>query len=133
MGNAVFEEKKAYYKMSNFVLTSTLIEPKTTEIKTGPEAQLYEMINQNEKQYGVKKKALLVVGDEEGFFLSLIFRGWNDRGRRSAIFLHHGGCPVCRHQPWPNRPGSRCLFLGRPIRITCEGYRRRRPISGRRR
>uniref|UniRef100_UPI0025C56124 hypothetical protein n=1 Tax=Megasphaera sp. TaxID=2023260 RepID=UPI0025C56124 len=35
---------------------STLIEPKTTEIKTGPEAQLYEMINQNEKQYGVKEK-----------------------------------------------------------------------------
>lgn len=56
MGNGVFEEKKAYYKMSNFVLTSTLIEPKTTEIKTGPEAQLYEMINQNEKQYGVKEK-----------------------------------------------------------------------------
>lgn len=27
-----------------------------TEIKTGPEAQLYEMINQNEKQYGVKEK-----------------------------------------------------------------------------
>lgn len=42
--------------MSNFVPTSTLIEPKTTEIKTGPEAQLYEMINQNEKQYGVKEK-----------------------------------------------------------------------------
>ena len=42
--------------MSNFVLTSTLIEPKTTEIKTGPEAQLYEMINQNEEQYGVKEK-----------------------------------------------------------------------------
>lgn len=42
--------------MSNFVLTSTLIEPKTTEIKTGSEAQLYEMINQNEKQYGVKEK-----------------------------------------------------------------------------
>ncbi len=42
--------------MSNFVLTSTLIEPKTTEIKTGLEAQLYEMINQNEKQYGVKEK-----------------------------------------------------------------------------
>ena len=42
--------------MSNFVLTSTLIEPKMTEIKTGPEAQLYEMINQNEEQYGVKEK-----------------------------------------------------------------------------
>lgn len=42
--------------MSNFVLTSTLIEPKTTEIKTGPEAQLYEMINQNEEQYGVNEK-----------------------------------------------------------------------------
>ena len=42
--------------MSKFVPTSTLIEPKTTEIKTGPEAQLYEMINQNEKQYGVKEK-----------------------------------------------------------------------------
>lgn len=56
MGNVVFEEKKAYYKMSNFVLTSTLIEPKTTEIKTGPEAQLYEMINQNEEQYGVNEK-----------------------------------------------------------------------------
>ncbi len=42
--------------MSNFVLTSTLIEPKTTEIKTGLEAQLYEMINQNEEQYGVKEK-----------------------------------------------------------------------------
>ena len=42
--------------MSSFVPTCTLIEPKTTEIKTGPEAQLYEMINQNEKQYGVKEK-----------------------------------------------------------------------------
>lgn len=56
MGNAVFEEKKAYYKMSNFVLTSTIVEPKTTEIKTGPDAKLCEMINQNEKQYGVKEK-----------------------------------------------------------------------------
>lgn len=56
MGNAVFEEKKVYYKMSNFVLTSTIVEPKTTEIKTGPDAKLCKMINQNEKQYGVKEK-----------------------------------------------------------------------------
>ena len=55
MGNAVFEEKKAYYKMSNFILTSTLVEPKTTEIKTGPEARLYDMINRNEGQYGLKE------------------------------------------------------------------------------
>ncbi len=55
MGNAVFEEKKTYYKMSNFILTSTIIEPKITEIKTGPEANLYAIINQNERQYGVKK------------------------------------------------------------------------------
>ena len=41
--------------MSNFVLTSTIVEPKTTEIKTGPDAKLCEMINQNEKQYGVKE------------------------------------------------------------------------------
>ncbi|WP_308590056.1 DUF262 domain-containing HNH endonuclease family protein [uncultured Megasphaera sp.] len=56
MGNAVFEEKKAYYKMSNFILTSTLVEPKTTEIKTGPEARLYDMINRNESQYGLKEQ-----------------------------------------------------------------------------
>ena len=55
MGNAVFEEKKVYYKTSNFILTSTIIEPKTTEIKTGPEAKLYAIINQNERQYGVKE------------------------------------------------------------------------------
>ena len=55
MGNATFEGKKPYYKMSNFILTSTIIEPKTTEIKTGPEAKLYEMINKNEKQYGEKE------------------------------------------------------------------------------
>lgn len=55
MGNAVFEEKKTYYKTSNFILTSTIIEPKTTEIKTGPEANLYTIINQNEHQYGVKE------------------------------------------------------------------------------
>lgn len=55
MGNAVFEEKKTYYKTSNFILTSTIIEPKITEIKTGPEANLYAIINQNEHQYGVKE------------------------------------------------------------------------------
>lgn len=54
--------------MSNFVLTSTLIEPKTTEIKTGPEAQLYEMINQNEKKYGVKKKPFSLWATRRAFF-----------------------------------------------------------------
>ena len=42
----VFEEK-AYYKMSNFV-SFTLIGAENDQIKTGPEVQLYEMINQNE-------------------------------------------------------------------------------------
>ena len=55
MGNAVFEEKKTYYKASNFILTSTIVEPKTTEIKTGPEAKLYAIINKYENQYGVKE------------------------------------------------------------------------------
>lgn len=52
VGNKVYSEKEAAYKVSDFIMTSTLIEPVKTTVKNGTDTRLFAYINAFEKQYG---------------------------------------------------------------------------------
>ena len=49
--NATYKDKKSMFKDSDFILTSTLIEPMSTMVKNGQDTKLYSKINRYEKQY----------------------------------------------------------------------------------
>ena len=51
IGNGTYAEKRMAYKTSDFILTSTLIEPVVTEVKNGMDTRLFSYINKFEKQY----------------------------------------------------------------------------------
>lgn len=54
LGNSPFSDKVITYKNSDFILTSTLIEPVETGVKNGQDTRVCEYINKFEKQYEVK-------------------------------------------------------------------------------
>lgn len=51
VGNKPFKEKKSAYKGSDFIITTTLIEPVVTDVKNGMDTRLFSYINKFEKQY----------------------------------------------------------------------------------
>ncbi len=51
VGNARYEDKKETYRISDFIVTSTLIEPIQTTVKNGIDTVLFAYINEFEKQY----------------------------------------------------------------------------------
>ncbi len=51
IGNTSFEEKIPTYKLSDFIMTSTLVEPFMTTVKNGKDTVLCKTINRFEKQY----------------------------------------------------------------------------------
>ncbi len=50
-GNGKYDEKKDGYKLSDFIMTSTLVVPKQTTVKNGMDTKLCANINKYEKQY----------------------------------------------------------------------------------
>ena len=51
VGNGKYIDKMVAYKVSDFIMTSTLIEPLQTSVKNGMDTRLYAYINKFEKQY----------------------------------------------------------------------------------
>ena len=51
VGNSIFADKLEIYKKSQFIITSTIVEPLVTLVKNGQDTALYNLINQNEKNY----------------------------------------------------------------------------------
>ncbi|WP_022763317.1 DUF262 domain-containing protein [Butyrivibrio sp. AD3002] len=51
VGNGSFKEKCPAYRISDFVMTSTIIEPVETGVKNGLDTRLFAYINKFEKQY----------------------------------------------------------------------------------
>lgn len=51
IGNSIFAEKMEIYKKSQFIITSTIVEPLTTPVKNGQDTAFCNLINQNEKNY----------------------------------------------------------------------------------
>lgn len=56
VGNKIFNDKKACYKASSFILTSTIIEKVSTTVKRGMDATICQNINTYEKQYALDEK-----------------------------------------------------------------------------
>lgn len=63
VGNGSYNDKMVAYKISDFIMTSTLIEPVVTGVKNGLDTRLFAYINKFEKQYssdnGQWKKTLI--------------------------------------------------------------------------
>lgn len=51
LGNSTFAEKSEIYKMSQFIITSTIIEPLVTPVKNGQDTAFCNLINKYEKNY----------------------------------------------------------------------------------
>lgn len=51
VGNSIFADKLEIYKKSQFIITSTIVEPLVTPVKNGQDTAFYNLINQNEKNY----------------------------------------------------------------------------------
>lgn len=51
VGNSIFAEKLEIYKKSQFIITSTIVEPLATPVKNGQDTAFCNLINQNEKKY----------------------------------------------------------------------------------
>lgn len=51
VGNGKYIDKTVAYKVSDFIMTSTLIEPLQTSVKNGMDTRLFAYINKFEKQY----------------------------------------------------------------------------------
>lgn len=51
VGNGSYNDKMVAYKNSDFIMTSTLIEPVVTGVKNGLDTRLFAYINKFEKQY----------------------------------------------------------------------------------
>lgn len=51
VGNKKYDEKTSCYKLSDFVMTTTLVEPKQTTVKNGIDTIHFAKINTYEKQY----------------------------------------------------------------------------------
>lgn len=49
--NGFYSDKIVAYKISDFIMTSTLIEPVVTGVKNGLDTKLYAYINKLKKQY----------------------------------------------------------------------------------
>lgn len=51
VGNSIFADKLEIYKKSQFIITSTIVEPLVTLVKNGQDTAFCNLINQNEKNY----------------------------------------------------------------------------------
>lgn len=51
IGNSIFSEKMEIYKKSQFIITSTIVEPLTTPVKNGQDTVFCNMVNRNERNY----------------------------------------------------------------------------------
>lgn len=51
VGNSIFAEKLEIYKKSQFIITSTIVEPLATPVKNGQDTAFCNLINQNERNY----------------------------------------------------------------------------------
>ncbi len=51
IGNKMFKDKIEMYKSSDFKITNVIAEPLTTEVKSGMDTKLFNLINDLEKTY----------------------------------------------------------------------------------
>lgn len=51
IGNKMFKDKIEMYKSSDFKMTNVIAEPLTTEVKSGMDTKLFNLINDLEKPY----------------------------------------------------------------------------------